>query len=122
MTQKRFLLFMVCILIRGLMVYVSKRDITYRRIVAVILVIAVLGLLNIIINGDKREKGIIGQKIWWGYLRPVHVILWTTFIIMTFIPTYTEYAWMVLLLDLTIGIIAWIIQQQKLGNFLKIFE
>jgi hypothetical protein len=122
MTQKRFLLFMVCILIRGLMVYVSNINIKYRRIIAWILVIAVLGMLKIIITGDKREKGIAGQEIWWGYLRPIHVILWTIFIVMTFIPTYTKYAWMVLLLDLTIGIIAWIIQQQKLGNFLKIIE
>lgn len=120
--QKRFLLFKLCTIVRGLLVYFSNKDIKYRKIIAGFLVFAVLGTLHIIITGGKREKGIAGQEIWWGYLRPVHVILWTTFIIMTFTPKYTKHATTVLLLDLVIGVIAWIIQQQKLGNFSKVFE
>lgn len=120
--QQRFLLFTICILVRGLMIYFANKDINYRKVIAGFLVIAVLGMLKIIITGDKREKGIAGQEIWWGYLRPVHVILWTTFIAMTFMPKYTKHASTVLLLDLFIGVIAWIIQQQKLGNFSKVFD
>jgi len=119
--QKRFLFFTVCMLTRGLLVYLSNKDITYRKIIAGFFTLTVLGTLYIIITGYKREKGILGQEIWWGYLRPVHVILWTTFIIMTFIPKYTKHASMILLLDLAIGIITWTIQQQKLGNFSKVF-
>ena len=120
--QQRFLFFTVCTTVRGLMIYFSNKDIKYRKVIAGFLVIAVLGMLKIIITGDKREKGIVGQEIWWGYLRPVHVILWTTFIAMTFMPKYTKHASTVLLLDLVIGVIAWIIQQQKLGNFSKVFD
>jgi len=120
--QQRFLLFKICTSVRGLLVYFSNKDIKYRKIIAGFLVFAVLGTLHIIITGDEREKGIAGQEIWWGYLRPVHVILWTTFIIMTFTPKYTKHASMILLLDLIIGSIAWIIQQQKLGNFSKVFD
>ena len=120
--QQRFLLFTVCILIRGTMIYFSNKDIKYRKIIAGILVIAVLGTVRILIKGETREKGIVGQEIWWGYLRPLHVILWTTFIVMTFIPECTKYTPMILTLDLMIGVIAWTVQQHKLGNFSKIFD
>ena len=120
--QQRFLLFTVCTFVRGLLIYFSSKDTKYRKIIAGFLTLTTLGTLYVIITGGKREKGILGQEIWWKYLRPVHVILWTTFIIMTFIPKYTKHASKILLLDLIIGSIAWIIQQQKLGNFSKVFE
>ena len=119
--QRRFILFAICILVRSFMIYLSNKDIKYRKIVACILIFSVVSTLKIIITGDTRKKGFAGQEIWWGYLRPVHVIIWTIFIILTFIPEYTKYAPIILIIDICIGIIAWSIQQQKLGNFSKIF-
>lgn len=119
--QQRFLFFTVCILTRGLLIYFSNKDIKYRKLIAIFYIFITLGMLNVIITGGKRDKGILGQEIWWGYIRPVHFILWTTFIVMTFIPKYTDYVPMILLLDLVISTSTWIIQQQKLGNFSKVF-
>ena len=121
LTQKRFLIFPLCILVRGLIVYISTLNYTTAVLVSVLYIILIMGLIKLLIYGDTRKKGVIGEEIWWGYLRLVHVVLWSIFVILLLMGYY-KYAWIVIVIDTVISIIGWLNQQYKLDNFSKLIE
>lgn len=121
LTQKRFLLFPLCIVVRGLIVYISTLNYTSAVLVSMLYSILIMGLIKILVYGDTRKVGVIGEEIWWGYLRIVHVVLWSIFVLLL-LTGYYKYAWIFIVIDTVISVIGWLNEQYKLGNFSKLIE
>jgi len=83
--------------------------------------IPVLGWFYIIFIGE-RDTGIevMGDKIWWKPLRPVHMLLWFFFAWLA--VTGSHQAWMVLLVDTLLGLTAFLAYHGSQGNFSKLVE
>ena len=115
--DKRLILFLVgCMGSRVALVWIAKN---YPRVLFYMGIMAVcisFGFMYIWVNG-LRKTGIetLGEKIWWNDLRPLHSILWGIFAVMAF--QGNQNAWMVLLLDVTIGFLAWLNHRMILVNF-----
>ena len=115
--DKRLILFLVgCMGSRVTLVWIAKnypRALFYMGIMAVGIS---FGFMYIWVNG-LRKTGIetLGEKIWWNDLRPLHSILWGIFAVMAF--QGNQNAWKVLLLDVTIGFLAWLNHRMILVNF-----
>ena len=115
--DKRLILFLVgCMGSRVTLVWIAKnypRALFYMGIMAVGIS---CGFMYIWVNG-LRKTGIetLGEKIWWNDLRPLHSILWGIFAVMAF--QGNQNAWKVLLLDVTIGFLAWLNHRMILVNF-----
>ena len=115
--DKRLILFLVgCMGSRVALVWIAKN---YPRVLFYIGIMAVgisFGFMYIWVNG-LRKTGIetLGEKIWWNDLRPLHSILWGIFAVMAF--QGNQNAWKVLLLDVTIGFLAWLNHRMILVNF-----
>ena len=84
-----------------------------------IALIPVIGWFYIIFIG-KRDTGleVLGEKIWWKNLRPVHMILWGLFAYLAI--TGNRHAWIVLLTDTLFGLGAFLIHHWSEGNFEKL--
>ena len=107
--QKRFLLFLIgCIGTRSLFVYLakhaSKQNLKYMGYLALL---PAIGFLYIYLTGSRKTGAeVFGDKIWWNNLRPIHSLLY-------FVFAYSAInghpsAWVVLLIDVTIGLISFL--------------
>jgi hypothetical protein len=109
--QKRILLFLIgCIGVRLLFVYLAyKASPLILKIFGIIAIIIGLGFASIYLFG-WRQTGpeTMGDKIWWNSLRPFHAITYITFGILA-LNGYSEVAWKILLLDVSVGLGAFII-------------
>lgn len=75
----------------------------------------VIGWFYIIFIGE-RDTGpeVFGDKIWWKSLRPIHMLLWLFF---SFLAIQQHpYAWIILLIDTTFGLISFILHHWSQGN------
>jgi hypothetical protein len=83
--------------------------------------IPVIGWIYIIFIG-KRDTGIevLGDKIWWKNLRPIHLILWSLFVWLA--VKRNPLAWLVLLVDTMFGLSAFLIYHWYQGNFKRLYE
>jgi hypothetical protein len=77
-------------------------------LVGFLALIPVIGWFYIIFIG-KRDTGleVMGGKIWWKYLRPIHMFLWATFSYMAIMGN--PCAWLVLLGDTLFGLSAFLV-------------
>jgi hypothetical protein len=119
--QKRFLLFLiVCIGFRSLFAYIAKTINTkHLPILGYISLIPAIGFSYIYITDSRKTGGeTFGQKIWWNDLRPIHAFLYFVFAYMA-IRKYKN-AWLVLLLDVYIGLYSFIHYHHKAGDFKNI--
>jgi hypothetical protein len=120
--QKRFLMFLIgCIGMRSLLVYiaanVSRTILMYMGYVAIVIG---LGFLTIYFGGlRKTGKETFGDKIWWNDLRPIHGVLYLLFAY--FAISGNNSAWIWLLLDVLLGLIAFLWFHYSNGDFKKIF-
>jgi hypothetical protein len=121
--QKRFLLFLFgCIPSRLFLVFLAKYgDKTVRNILSIITFMIGTGFMFIYIGGLRKtglETG--GDVIWWNDLRPIHSLLYYGFSILT----YYNYknAWQLLLLDVIIGLSAFLIFHYRMNDIPKVFE
>jgi len=91
------------------------------QIIGVLALIPVLGWLYIIFIG-KRDTGaeVLGGKIWWKNIRPIHLFLWAFFAYLA-INKNTK-AWIVLLIDTLFGLSAFLVHHWSEGNFAKLVE
>ena len=89
------------------------------KILGVLALIPVIGWFYIIFIG-KRDTGleIMGGKIWWKNLRPIHMFLWATFSYLAI--TGNPRAWQVLLGDTLFGLSAFLVHHYMAGNFTKL--
>lgn len=67
-----------------------------------------------------RDTGIevLGDKIWWQKLRPIHLLLWLFFAYLAI--QQNRLAWLVLLVDTLFGLSAFLIHHWMAGNFAKL--
>lgn len=115
--HKRFFLFLVlCIGTRSYLVYlaktVNKKYLPYMGYVALL---PAIGFLSIyFLNLRKTGAEVFGKKIWWNHLRPVHGLLYLTFAILAI--NKNDYSWIPLLIDVTIGLLAFLHYHYTSGN------
>lgn len=119
--QKRFLLFLIgCIGLRTLFVYIAKTiDSKYLPILGYIALIPAIGFSYIYLTDSRKIGGeTFGEKIWWDDLRPIHACLYFTFAYMAI--TKDSRAWIILLIDVALGLSAFIYKHYNNGDFSKI--
>lgn len=108
--NKRIFLFLsLCIPIRLLMVYITKYiSPNYLPYLGIIALIPVIGFI-IIYLGDYRKTGmeVLGDKIWWNQLRPIHACLYLLFTLLAFKKNI--YSWIPLLIDVLIGLFSFLL-------------
>lgn len=88
----------------------------FLSLIGILALIPVIGWFYIIFIG-KRDTGIevLGDKIWWQNLRPVHMLLWGFFSYLAI--NRNPMAWLVLLIDTLFGLSAFLIHYWSKGNF-----
>lgn len=72
-----------------------------------------IGFFLIYVMGWRKtgmETG--GKPIWWNHLRPVHAILWFSFAVLAFMRN--DRAWMILLVDTILGLIAFTLHHTRM--------
>ena len=113
--HKRYLLFLFgCIPVRLSLVYLamtlSKK---YLKIMGFIALLPAIGFLYIYLTNSRKTGGeVFGGKIWWNNLRPVHSLLYFIFAYMGINENANSY--IPLLIDVTIGLLAFLNQHQKI--------
>lgn len=119
--QKRFLLFIFgCILMRIIFVIIAKKYTEYLPIMGYSALIPAIGFLYIYFT-NSRQTGdeVFGDKIWWNSLRPIHGSLYLAFAL--FAINSNSYSWIILLLDVIIGLSAFLLFHYNEGNMTKLF-
>jgi len=121
--QIRFLLFLIgCIGSRLLFTAVSAfASGWFLQALGFLAMIPVLGWFYLIFIGE-RDTGVevMGDKIWWKPLRPIHMLLWFFFAWLAI--QGNRRAWMVLLVDTLFGLGAFLVYHGSQGNFRTLLE
>lgn len=109
-TQKRLLAFLLgCIPLRYLFAYLAYRlPSTYVTWMGYLALLPAIGF-SVIYLFKLRETGaeVMGNKIWWNSLRPLHAILYFMFAYLAI--TQQHHAWIPLFIDVTIGLISFLV-------------
>lgn len=118
--QKRFLLFLFgCILTRSLFVVISKKYIDYLPIMGLVALLPAIGFFTIYFNNSRQTGAeVFNEKIWWNNLRPLHGSLYLIFALMAL--NKNPNSWLVLLLDVIIGLTSFLYFHYKQNNFSKL--
>ena len=106
---ERIILFLVgCIGLRFFFVYVAKViSLQYLPILGYIALLPAIGFMYIFITGSRKTgPEVFGDTIWWNDLRPVHAALYGIFAYNAIHKNPDS--WMVLLVDVLIGLVAFI--------------
>ena len=122
MMNNRALLFWIgCIGTRLFIVFLAYKyyaNAVFMKVLASLALIPAIGFFVIYFFGlRKRGLEVGGELIWWNHLRPVHGILWLSFAISAFLGY--KYAWVFLLVDTIVGMLAWINKYYSLNFFRK---
>ena len=115
--QKRFLGFTICLIVRISFVLVAKKiNNEYLPYLGYLALIPAFGFITIYLTGS-RKTGIetLGDNIWWNHLRPLHALLYFVFAIMA-INKFKD-AYLILLIDVIIGFIAFLNYHYNQGAF-----
>lgn len=120
--QKRFVMFLVgCIGMRLLFVYIAKMtNPNYLPYLGLLAILPAIGFTYIYLT-DSRKTGleVIGGKIWWNKLRPIHALLYALFAYYAINKSATS--WVFLLIDVAFGLLSFLIYHYLQGNFSKLF-
>jgi len=121
--QERFIMFIFgCMVARVSLLLLAKNvGPKYLRLLGFLCLLLAIGFLTIYL-GDLRKTGVEvnGNEIWWNELRPVHAVMYLLFAI--YAIKKKDYAWIILLLDVCIGLVAFIMYHCQSGNFSKLFN
>ena len=115
--QKLFMLFLVgCIGIRVLFVIVAKNiNIKYLKYLGYLALLPAIGFMYLHVTGIRNSGfGAFGEKIWWTNLRPIHAILYLLFAYNAIIGNRN--AWIFLLVDVSLGLISFLIHHYLNGD------
>lgn len=119
--QKRFLLFLIgCIGTRLLLVYIAKNlNTTLLKYMGYLLLIPAIGFFYIYLT-KSRQTGpeVLGAKIWWNDLRPIHGFLYLLFAYNAI--RGNKNAWVYLLVDVLFGLTAFLIHHYINNSFSKL--
>ena len=120
MDLKVALLFLfVCIPLRCLLVYIAKTRPNYLVFMGIIALIQAIGFMYFHVSGTRPtgiETG--GKRIWWDQLRIAHSINYFIFAYLAFFNK--KIAYIPLLIDVIIGITAWLIHYYKENKYIFI--
>jgi len=120
--QTRFLLFLFgCIGMRSLFVIIAKNvSIQYLQYLGFLALLPAIGFIYIFITGSRKTgPEVLGDKIWWNNLRPLHALLYGLFAYNAI--KGNPNSWMFLLLDVIIGLISFLVYHYYKGDFNKLF-
>jgi hypothetical protein len=119
--QKRFLLFICgCILTRSLFVLIAKNYIEYLPIMGGLALGPMVGFFYIYFTNSRQTGNeVFGDKIWWNNLRPIHGTLYAIFAYMAL--NRDPNSWIILLVDVIIGLSGFLYFHYNEGNFSKLF-
>lgn len=114
--QQLFIKFIFgCMFVRGLFVliakYINKNYLPYLGVSALPLV---FGFIYVYFGGFKRKRGVFGETIWWGNLRPVHAILYSIFAYLAISKSNNSYV--PLLLDVSVSLLSFIVYHYSTGQ------
>jgi hypothetical protein len=121
--QKRFLLFLVgCIGTRTLLAIVAKMiSVRYLPILGYIALIPAIGFIYLFLSGARKTGSeTFGAKIWWNNLRPVHALVYILFAYAAI--SKNKDAWIILAIDVIIGLVSFLTHHYMEGNFAKLME
>ena len=121
--QKRFLLFLIgCIGTRTLFVIITKNaSETYLKYFGYLALLPAISFMYIYLTGSRKTGAeVFGDKIWWNNLRPIHSLLYFLFAYNAIIGNKS--AWIILLVDVVIGLISFINFHYYNGDFSKILK
>lgn len=118
-SNKRMIMFLVgCIGVRLMIVllaFLCAMNAFVMNILAFIALGPAIGFILLYSMGWRtRGFEVGGELIWWNNLRPIHGVLWLAFAI-TALCRY-QYAWTFLLMDVLIGLFAWLFRTFKSLN------
>jgi len=119
--QQRFIAFLfLCIPARLLFAYIAKTiSLRYLPYLGLLALLPATGFLIIYFGGYRKTGGeTFGQKIWWNYLRPVHATLYYAFAWLAL--NKNRYAFVPLLADVTIGLMAFLFYHYSVNSFAKL--
>ena len=105
--NKRLLLFTFgCIVVRLCIVYIAKEITSLQFYLSLISIIIGGRFIYLYFNSPSfnnfQDLGI--ESVWWNYMRPIHGLLYLSYGILTLLKV--KNTWILLLVDLIIGIIA----------------
>ena len=119
--RKRFLLFLFgCITTRLFLVYLVKNiPQKYLPFLGIFGLAISVGMFYYFFSGT-RKKGpeTFQSEIWWNKLRPIHAVLYLLFALSAFCRY--EKSWVFLMIDVVIGLIAFLIYHYRNGDFNKL--
>jgi hypothetical protein len=116
--EKRILLFLFgCIGTRSLIAFLAKIiNPQYLPIMGVIALLPAIGFSYLFITGGRNTgPEVFGEKIWWNVLRPVHALLYFAFAFAAI--SKKNWSWLILLLDVIIGLMAFVLYHYFRGDF-----
>jgi hypothetical protein len=120
--QKRFVMFLVgCIGMRLFFVYIAKMtNPNYLPYLGLLAILPAVGFTYIYLT-DSRKTGleVIGGKIWWNKLRPIHALFYALFAY--YAINKSKIAWVFLLIDVVFGLLSFLIYHYLQGNYSKLF-
>lgn len=119
--QKRFLLFLFgCIVIRFIFVYIAKKYTNYLPFMGFFSIIISLGFIFVYFSKIRiTGREVFGEKIWWNDLRPIHSLLYLLFGL--FALQNISYSWLILFIDVLIGLISFLLFHYTQGNINLLF-
>lgn len=121
--QRRFLLFLIgCIGIRTLFVYVAKMaQPKILQLLGYLALLPALGFFYIFLTGSRKTgEEVFGDKIWWNSLRPIHGTLYALFAYFAIVKN--NQAWKFLAVDVSIGLVAFLVYHTVNDNIPKLFN
>lgn len=105
-TIKRMALFLIgCIGVRSAFVWLAYAYPAYLPLMGALAIIPAVGFFTIYFGGLRKTGAeVFGDRIWWNDLRPLHGFLYALFAYMAI--NRDRRAWIVLLIDVCIGLTA----------------
>ena len=104
--KNRILLFFFgCVIARLAIIFIAK-NVSIKNLKLLAIPALIIGISFIYQSIKNKKKGAFGGDTWWSSLRILHSFLWILFAILAL--NKIKKAYIVLVIDLTIGIIAFI--------------
>lgn len=120
--QKRFALFILgCVVVRTLIAMIVRVTPTYLEYYGYVAIILAMSFIYLFVtNGRKTGPEVFGGTIWWNGMRSIHGILLLVFAYLALMGNVNS--WKILLLDVFIGLLAFLNYHYTAGNFPKLLE
>lgn len=121
--QKRFLLFLIgCIGTRtAIALYAKYASGAMLSMMGYLALLPAIGFAIIYLTGARRTGAeVFEERIWWDNLRPIHSLLYFVFAYLAI--NKNRNAWLALIGDVAIGLVAFIGHHYSAGNIEKLLK